>query len=108
MTNVIELNSGNFEETVLGYTDGPVMIDFWAEWCGPCKALSPIINEIAEEADPAVRICKLNVDDNTELAQTFRVMSIPTCIFFKNGEEIQRFVGTRDKRDYITQLSTLR
>lgn len=107
MTKIVELNAQNFEEAVLSYGDGPVMIDFWAEWCGPCKALLPTIDEIAEAVDSSVRICKLNVDENTALAQQFRVMSIPTCIFMKNGDEVQRFVGARDKQGYLDQLAEM-
>ena len=107
MTEVVLLNQNNFESEVMEYTEGPVMIDFWAEWCGPCRALLPIIDQIAEEADANIRICKLNVDENTELAQKFGVMSIPTCIFMKNGDEVQRFVGSRDKQAYVDQLAEL-
>lgn len=106
MTKIIPLNMSNYMEAALGYS-GAVMIDFWAEWCKPCKALTPIIEEIAAEMPDSIRICTVNVDENTEIAQQFRVMGIPTCIFMKDGEEVQRFVNIRDKQDYVDQLLSM-
>lgn len=103
---IININMENFEAEILSYT-GAVMVDFWAEWCGPCKALSPTINEISQELGNDMKVCKVNVDDNQALAQQFRVMSIPTVVFFKNGEAVNRFVGVREKNEYIDTMKSL-
>lgn len=73
------------------------MVDFWASWCVPCKAMAPVLNELAEELDEKVKICKLNVDENQQLAVKYAVRSIPTLILFRNGKEIDRFVGVKSK-----------
>lgn len=103
---IVSIDMENFSTEVLSY-NGVVMMDFWAEWCEPCKALAPTLDEIAEELPAGMKICKVNVDENQALAQEFRVMSIPTVIFFKNGEAVHRFVGLQDKKDYIDTMKTL-
>ncbi|MBU4438993.1 MAG: thioredoxin [Acetobacterium sp.] len=103
---IISINMENFETEILSY-NGAVMVDFWAEWCGPCKALAPTIDEISQELGDNMKVCKINVDENQSLAQQFRVMSIPTVVFFKNGEAVNRFVGVREKDEYIDAMKTL-
>jgi len=103
---IITITKENFNAEVLSFK-GSVMVDFWAEWCGPCKGLAPIIDEIALELPIGMKVCKINVDENQELAQEFRVMSIPTVIFFKDGEPVKRFVGVRDKKDYLDTMEKL-
>ncbi len=99
--SVKHLNSNEFEAEVLK-ADGKVLVDFWAEWCGPCKMLGPVIEEIGEEQDK-VKVAKLNIDEGMEIAQKYRVMSIPTLILFENGEEIDRSVGALSKQDIINR-----
>ena len=99
--SVTVITNDNFEEEVLK-ADKPVLVDFWAVWCGPCKRLSPLVDQIAEEND-GVKVCKCNVDDNPELAQRFGIMSIPTLIVFKNGEVADQSVGAVPK-DRILSL----
>jgi thioredoxin 1 len=81
-----------------------VLVDFWAEWCGPCKLVAPILDEIAEEKSGSMRLAKLNIDDNIRTAQRFGVMSIPTMILFKNGEEVRRIVGAMGKSKLAAEI----
>ena len=92
---IIKVNGQNFEEEVIK-SEKPVLIDFYADWCGPCKMLSPIIDEIAEE-NSDIKVVKVNVDDSQDLAMKYQVMSIPTLVVIKNGEEVNRSVGLIDK-----------
>lgn len=95
--SVIAINNNNFSQEVLN-SDKPVLVDFFATWCGPCKMLSPIVDELAEE-HPEIKVCKINVDEQQELARQFQVMSIPTVIVFKNGQPVQRSLGLKTKKD---------
>lgn len=97
----ITITTDNFDEEVLK-SSCPVLVDFWASWCGPCRQLSPVVDEIAEQRDD-IKVGKINVDEQLELAQRFGVMSIPTLIVFKNGEVAATSVGVRSK-DYILGL----
>lgn len=104
--NIIILDEHNFENEVLE-SQVPILVDFWAEWCGPCQALLPIFDELADEYKDKIKVAKLNVDENRSLAMKYRVMSIPTILFFKDGEEIRREVGAKAKSDYESVLNTL-
>lgn len=98
------LTDANFDETVKG-SDQPVLVDFWAEWCGPCKMIEPILEEIASENEGRLVIGKLNVDDNLEVTRRFDVLSIPTMILFKDGEPQLRLVGAKGKAQLLQELS---
>lgn len=104
--NVVILDESNFENEVLN-SKVPVMIDFWAEWCGPCQMVIPIVDELANEFEGVAKIAKLNVDENRSLAMKYRVMSIPTILFFKDGEEVKREVGAKSKEEYVELLDSL-
>ena len=99
---VINLNEKNFEEEVLK-SDKPVLIDFWASWCGPCRMMAPVIDNIAEEVSN-VKVCKVNIDEEQNLAVKYNVMSIPTFIVIKNGEEAARSVGVQDKSEILNMV----
>ncbi len=99
----LKFTKSNFEELVLN-ADKPVLVDFWATWCMPCRMLSPTIEEIAEEAEGKAYVGKVNVDEEGELAMKYGVRSIPTLIFFQNGKEVNRMVGVQDKEDIEAQL----
>lgn len=96
---IIIVTKDNFDEQVLK-SDSPVVVDFWAQWCGPCRAVAPIMDELAEAFDGKVRIAKVNVDDEGELAAKFRVMSIPTVMIFKGGQSVEKVIGARSKEEF--------
>ncbi len=98
MVEALKLTADNFENEVMK-ADIPVLVDFWAPWCGPCKMIAPIIDELASEQDGRVKIGKVNTDENAQLAGEYGVMSIPTLILFKNGEAVERLVGFMSKKD---------
>jgi thioredoxin 1 len=102
-SNIVTLTKENFEQEVL-LSPVPVLVDFWAEWCGPCKAVAPILDELAEEYLGKVRIGKVNIDDHQELAVEYGVRAIPTLLLFKSGEVAHQMVGLRSKRDFKEKL----
>ena len=99
---ILHITKENFEQEVLK-SDVPVLVDFWAAWCGPCKALGPILEEAESEFAPGVKIAKINIDEQEDLAGQFRVMSIPTLILFKNGQPVEKSVGLVSK-DKVLEL----
>lgn len=100
--SVINVTKDSFKSEVTS-SDRPVLIDFWASWCGPCQALAPTIDEIAAE-QTAIKVGKVNVDEQPDLARQFRVMSIPTLMVFKNGEMVRREVGGRSKEEILAMV----
>jgi len=105
MANVTVLSAENFEEQVLK-ADKPYLVDFWAEWCGPCRAVAPIVAQIAEEYADKINVGKVNVDENRELAQTYRIISIPALMLFKDGEVATTVVGAMPKEELLERLSS--
>jgi len=103
MAPTVTLSDTTFDEEI-GAADEPVLVDFWAEWCGPCKMVAPILDEIAEEHAGKLRIAKLNVDDNPEIARRYSVMSIPTLIVFRDGQEAARIIGAKGKGQLVQEL----
>lgn len=101
--SVLKIGEENFEKEVLK-SEGKVLLDFYADWCMPCKMMSPIIDEIAEELQGKVKVGKINVDNNQELAMKYDVMSIPTIMIFENGTLLKTFIGVTDKNDLLEQL----
>lgn len=98
--SVINLTSENFEKEVLK-EEKPILIDFWAAWCGPCKMMGPVVEQIAEDTRDTAKICKLNIDEELNLATKYNVMSIPTFILFKNGKEVERMIGAMPKEELM-------
>jgi thioredoxin 1 len=103
MSKPVEIDEGKFEESVLK-ADQPVLVDFWAPWCGPCRMVAPVVDELAEEYDGKMGFMKLNVDDNPKIASQYGVMSIPTLIIFKEGKPVSNIVGFRPKNELKKNL----
>lgn len=102
MADIAELTQQDFEQTIAG--DTPVLVDFWAEWCAPCRAIAPILEEIAREKNGNLRVVKLNVDENPEIAQRLGIMSIPTVALYSSGEEKVRIIGARPKDYFLREI----
>lgn len=103
MTHVI-LTDQNFKTEVLDETTMPVMVDFWAAWCSPCKIVGPIVEELATEYDGKIKIAKLNVDENGQTAQNMGIMSLPSILFFKNGQVVKGLVGAQSKDTFKKEI----
>jgi thioredoxin 1 len=101
---IVQLDDATFDEHVKA-SEVPVLVDFWAEWCGPCKVIAPILEEIAEEQGEKISIVKLNVDDNLDITRRYDVMSIPTLLLFKDGEPKARLVGAKPKSQLLQEIS---
>ncbi len=104
--NVIELTDATFDQTVHS-SDVPVLVDFWAPWCGPCKMIAPLIKEIADEYADKAKICKLNTDDARDSAMEFGISAIPTIILFKDGQVQKKWVGLTGKKDLAAAIDEL-
>jgi thioredoxin 1 len=103
MSAPVKVTDSTFD-SVVGNSKTPVLVDFWAEWCGPCKMIAPVLEELAQELDGKLTIAKLDVDHNQDTAMAFGVMSIPTLLVFKNGEAVDRIVGFQPKAQLLRRL----
>ena len=105
MSEMLQVTDAGFETDVVG-NDKPVVLDFWAPWCGPCRMMEPVLKEIAEEYGDKIVVGKLNVDENPATATKFDVLSIPTLLVFSNGEVVKKLVGARPKKRLLDELAT--
>jgi thioredoxin 1 len=104
--NTITFNGDNFDDEVIG-SSAPVLVDFWAEWCQPCKALGPVIDAIADDYEGRVKVGKVDIDSNQAMTVKFNITSIPTVVIFQDGEIKERFVGSRSKEDFAEALDRI-
>lgn len=106
MSNTIQFTDDNFQSEVLN-SDQPVLVDFWAAWCGPCRAVGPTIDELAKQFDGSVKVGKLNIDENPESPGGFNIRSIPAVLLFKDGKVVETFVGVQPKERYVEALQQM-
>jgi thioredoxin 1 len=104
MGKYIELTADNFEETI---AEGVTLVDFWAPWCGPCRMIAPVIEELAEDFDGKAKICKVNTDEEQDISVKHGIRSIPTILFFKDGEKVDMMVGAASKQAFADKLNSL-
>ena len=100
---VVELTAGNFDQEVVR-AQTPVLVDLWAAWCGPCRMIAPVVEELAQKYQGKMKMGKLNVDDHPQIAAQFRIMNIPTLLLFKGGQEVDRIVGVVPKEEFIRRI----
>ncbi len=103
MSKPVQISDDTFEQEVLK-SETPVVVDFWAAWCGPCKMIAPILEEIAQEYDGKLKVAKIDVDANTKVASQFKIMSIPSLLFFKGGELVEQIVGAMPKAQLLSKV----
>jgi len=103
MSNALEVTDSTFEQEVKK-SDTPVLVDFWAPWCGPCRKLSPVIDEISAEFDGKIKVVKVNTDENLRTAQEYSISGIPSILIFKNGEAVERLVGLMQKTQIVNNI----
>ncbi len=106
MENAITLTESNFDQEI-NQSDKPVLVDFWAEWCGPCKLISPLIDEIAREKGDSLKVAKVNIDENQSLSLKFNIRAIPTLLLFKNGQVRDQVTGMTSKKDLLGRIDAL-
>lgn len=104
MAGYIELTQENFDSTI---ADGVVMVDFWAPWCGPCRMIAPVIDKLAQDYEGKAKICKVNTDEQQELAQKFGIRSIPNILFYKDGQKVHEIIGAASEQDFKAKLDSL-
>jgi len=106
MTKPLKVDSGTWDQEVLK-GPGLVMVDFWAVWCGPCQIVAPIVEELSQEYEGRLRVCKLNTDENPDVASRYQIMGIPTLLFFKDGKPVDKIVGAAAKKQFKDKVDSL-